>query len=42
MPALSKQAADALYNHLLRNITFASPANVYLAMHPDAGYRSTP
>ena len=37
MPALSKELADALYNHILRNVTFASPTTVYLALHDSGG-----
>lgn len=37
MTALSKTLADALYDHILRNITFTSPTIVYLALHDSGG-----
>lgn len=37
MTALSKTLADALYDHILRNITFTSPTTVYLALHDSGG-----
>lgn len=37
MSSTSKQLADALANHVLRNITFTSPTTVYLAMHVSGG-----
>lgn len=37
MTATSKPLADALYEHLLRNVELPSPAAVYVALHADGG-----
>jgi len=37
MSAFSKDLADAIYNHVLRNTAFTSPVTVYLALHASGG-----